>query len=143
SAARDQGYLCDGIAEEVLVALTHVEGLRVAARSSAWKFRSQAADAREIGARLGVGAILEGAVRRAGDRLRVTVQLVDTASGYQRWAERFDGHVDDVFAIQDQIAGAAATALRGLLTSREKAALRRPGTSAAAYDYFLRGRQLF
>ncbi|HTE50909.1 MAG TPA: protein kinase [Kofleriaceae bacterium] len=141
SAERDQGYLCDGIAEELINALTHVDGLRVAARSSSFRFEPPA-DAREIGARLGVEAVLEGAVRRAGDRLRVTVQLVDVATGYQRWSHRFSGTLDDVFAIQDEISGRVAIALRGMLSSREVDAIRRPGTSAEAYGCFLRGRQL-
>jgi TolB-like protein/Tfp pilus assembly protein PilF len=142
SAAKDQGYLCDGIAEELINALTNVEGLRVAARSSSFRYKSSADDVREIGARLGVHAVLEGGVQRAGNRLRVTVQLVEVDSGYQRWAHRFDGTLDDVFAIQDEISGRVATALRGILSSREQDAIRRPGTSAEAYSYFLRGRQL-
>ena len=142
SAAGDQGYLCDGIAEELIVALSHVEGLRVAARSSSFRFKSSSTDAREIGTRLGVDAVLEGAVRRAGERLRVTVQLVDVATGYQRWSHRFDGMLDDVFAIEDEISSRVATAMRGILTGREQDALRRPGTTSEAYGYFLRGRQL-
>jgi TolB-like protein/Tfp pilus assembly protein PilF len=142
SAERDQAYLCEGIAEELIHALANVEGLRVAARSSSFRFQGADVDARDAGARLGVDAILEGGVRRAGNRLRVTVQLVDVASGYQRWAHRFDGTLDDVFAIQDEIAWRVAMALRGMPSSREQDALRRPGTSAEAYGYFLRGRQL-
>ena len=141
SAARDQDYLCDGIADELINVLTHVDGLRVTARSSSFQFKSSKADARAVGARLGVDSVLEGGVRKAGDRLRVTVQLVDVADGYQRWSHRFDGTIEDVFHIQDQIAEHVATALRGLLSGREKDALRRPGTEAAAYEYYLRGRQ--
>ncbi len=142
SASRDQDYLCDGIAEELINALSHVNGLRVAARSSSFQFKSSGADARAVGARLGVDSVLEGGVRKSGDRLRVTVQLVDVADGYQRWSHRFDGTIQDVFDIQDQIAESVATALRGLLSGREKDALRRPGTQAEAYECFLRGRQL-
>ncbi len=142
SEARDQEYLCDGIAEELINALAHLEGLRVVARSSSFQLKSSAAGAREVGAQLGVDAILEGAVRRAGDRLRVTVQLVDVGTGYQRWAQRFDGTFADVFAIEDEIARDVATALRGLLSIQEKDAIRRPETTAEAYAYFLRGRQL-
>ncbi len=141
SAARDQDYLCDGIADELINALTHIDGLRVSARSSSFQFKSSKADARAVGARLGVDSVLEGGVRKAGDRLRVTVQLVDVADGYQRWSHRFDGTIEDVFHIQDQIAERVATALRGLLSGREKDAMRRPGTEAAAYEYYLRGRQ--
>jgi non-specific serine/threonine protein kinase len=141
SAARDQDYLCDGIADDLINALTHVDGLRVAARSTSFQFKSSSADARAVGARLGVDSVLEGGVRKAGDRLRVTVQLVDVADGYQRWSHRFEGTIEDVFDIQDQIAESVATALRGLLSGREKDALRRPGTEAAAYEHYLRGRQ--
>jgi non-specific serine/threonine protein kinase len=142
SPAGDQGHLCDGIAEELINALSHVEGLRVAARSSSFRFKSSADDAVEIGSRLGVDAVLEGAVRRSGDKLRVTVQLVDVATGYQRWSHRFDGTLDDVFAIEDQISSRVAIALRGILTGRERDAIRRPGTTAEAYGYFLRARQM-
>lgn len=140
SPARDQEYLCDGIAEEILTSLTHVDGLRVAARS--WSFQQKAQDARTAGARLGVDVVLEGAVRSAGDRLRVTVQLVDTAGGYQRWSQRFDGAVSDIFAIQDRIAMEVATRLRGVLSASTQSALKRPETSSEAYEHFLRGRRL-
>jgi non-specific serine/threonine protein kinase len=143
SPARDQDYLCDGIAEELINTLSQLDGLRVASRSSSFKFKSEAADARAIGARLGVDAVVEGGVRKAGDRLRITVRLVDVADGYQRWSHRFDGHIEDVFAIQDQIAASLATALRGMLSTRERDALRRPGTTPDAYEHFLRGRQLY
>ncbi len=142
SAARDQDYLCDGIAEEILTSLTHVEGLRVAARSSSFQLKAEGVEARTAGARLGVDAVLEGAVRKAGDRLRVTVQLVDVAGGFQRWSHRFDGNVADVFAIQDEIATAVASQLRGALSASTQNALRRPGTTPEAYEQYLRARQL-
>jgi TolB-like protein/Flp pilus assembly protein TadD len=142
SPTRDQGYLCEGIAEELINVLTRVPRLRVAARSSSFQFKAQAIDVRAVGARLGVATVLEGGVRKSGDRLRITVQLVDVADGYQRWSRRFDGKLDDVFAIQDEIAESVATALRGLLTEGEREALRRPATAAETYEYFLRGRQL-
>jgi TolB-like protein/tetratricopeptide (TPR) repeat protein len=142
SAARDQGYLCEGIAEELINTLTQVPALRVAARSSSFALRSVDSDARSIGERLGVDAVLEGGVRKSGDRLRVTVQLVEVAGGSPRWSHRFDGMLDQVFEIQDQIAASVATALRGMLSTEERDALRRPGTRAEAYEHFLRGRQL-
>ncbi|MGZ6076541.1 MAG: protein kinase domain-containing protein [Myxococcaceae bacterium] len=142
SAARDQGYLCEGIAEELITTLTQVPALRVAARSSSFALRSADSDARGIGQRLGVDAVLEGGVRKSGDRLRVTVQLVEVAGGSPRWSHRFDGTLDQVFEIQDQIAASVATALRGMLSTEERDALRRPGTRAEAYEHFLRGRQL-
>ena len=142
SPARDQDHLCEGIAEELINGLTHIEGLRVAARSSSFQFRGSAVDIRAVGARLGVSAVLEGSVRKAGDRLRVAVQLIDVADGYHRWSERFDGSFEDVFAIEDEIAERVATALRGVLSPREKEALRRPETATETYEYFLRGRRL-
>ena len=142
SASRDQGYFCEGIADELINTLTQVQGMRVAARSSSFAARQGDSDARSIGRRLGVDAVLEGGVRKSGDRLRVTVQLVDVTGGSPRWSHRFDGKLDEVFEIQDQIAASVATALRGMLSTEERDALRRPGTRAEAYEHFLRGRQL-
>ncbi len=142
SPARDQDHLCEGIAEELINALTHIDGLRVAARSSSFQFRGSAVDIRAVGVRLGVSAVLEGSVRLARGRLRVTVQLIDVNDGYHRWSQRFDRSAEDVFAIQDEIAERVATALRGVLSASEKQALRRPETAMEAYDYFLRGLQL-
>ena len=142
SPARDQDHLCEGIAEELINGLTHIEGLRVAARSSSFQFRGSAVDIRAVGARLGVSSVLEGSVRKAGARLRVSVQLIDVADGYHRWSERFDGSIADVFAIEDEIAERVASALRGVLSPREKEALKRPETAPDTYEYFLRGRQL-
>ena len=142
SATRDQDYLCEGLAEELITALTHVEGLRVAARTSSFVFKGATLDVQAVGTRLGVATVLEGGVRKSGDRLRVTVRLVDVAGGYQLWGGRFDRSLEDVFAIQDEIAENVATALRGILTADEKQAIRRPETGVDAYEYFLRGRQL-
>ena len=142
SAGRDQDHFCEGLSEELINALTHVEGLRVAARSSSFQFGSSGVDVRVVGERLGVATLLEGSVRKTRDRLRITVQLVETASGYHRWSQRFDRRVGDVFAIQEEIAESVATSLRGELSAREKRALRRRETAAEAYDHYLRGRQL-
>jgi non-specific serine/threonine protein kinase len=141
SPTRDQGYLCEGIAEELINVLTRVPGLHVAARSSSFQFKAPAIDVRAVGARLGVASVLEGGVRKAGDRLRITVQLVSVAEGYQRWSRRFDGRLEEVFAIQDEIAESVAAALGSLLTTRDREALKRPETDVEAYEYFLRGRQ--
>src|SRR5262245_15845228 len=142
SPDRDQDYLCEGLAEELISALTHIDGLRVASRTASFQFRGPGADVRAVGQQLGVGTLLEGSVRKADDRLRVTVQLVEVTTGYRRWSQRFDRRLDDVFAIQDEIAESVATSLRGsLLSQREKEALVRPSTGAAAYEYYLRGRQ--
>jgi adenylate cyclase len=142
SPDRDQDYLCEGLAEELINVLTQIDGLRVAARTASFQFR-EGADVRAVGRQLGVGTLLEGSVRKTGDRLRVTVQLIETATGYHRWSRRFDRRLDDVFAIQDDIAESVATDLRGsVLSQREKEALPRAQTGPAAYEYYLRGRQL-
>lgn len=142
SPQRDQGYLCEGLAEELINVLTNVDGLRVTARAASFQFREAGADVREVGRRLGVGALLEGSVRKASDRLRITVQLVDVVAGYHRWSQRFDRTLGDIFQIQDEIAESVARMLRGSIFSRrEKEALQRPQTSAEAYEYYLRGRQ--
>jgi adenylate cyclase len=142
SPGRDQDYFCEGLAEELIDALTHVDGLRVAARSSSFQFRGPGVDVREAGRHLGVGSLLEGSVRKDGDRLRITVQLIDVTTGYHKWSQRFERNVGDVFAIQDEIAETVATTLRGgALSQREKRGVRRPQTAAEAYEYFLRGRQ--
>jgi len=140
SPGRDQDYLCEGLAEELINALTHIDGLRVASRISSFQFCNPGADIREVGRQLSVGALLEGSVRKADDRLRVTVQLIEVASGYHRWSQRFDRKLDDVFAIQDEIAESVVTSLRGtMLSQREKQALVRPHTGTEAYEYYLRG----
>ena len=143
SAAQDQGYFCDGIAEELLGVLARIEGLRVAPRTSAVHLHHQRLDIRDIGRQLNVNAVLEGSVRKAGDRLRIIAQLIDVASGYNLWSERFDRTLDDIFAIQDEIAARTAQALRGVLTAQDEAALRRERREdPRAYDYYLRGRKL-
>ena len=142
SPDRDQDYFCEGIAEELINALTRVAGLRIAARTASFQFRDPGADVRAVAQQLGVETLLEGSVRKAGDQLRVTVQLIEAATGFHRWSQRFDRTLDDVFAIQDEIAQSVVATLRGnVLSQKEMQALERPHTGAAAYEYFLRGRQ--
>jgi TolB-like protein len=142
SPGRDQDYLCEGLAEELINALTHIAGLRVASRTAAFQFRAAGADIRAVGRHLGVAALLEGSVRKADNRLRVTVQLIEVATGYHRWSQRFDRQLDDVFAIQDEIAESIVTSLRGsMLSGPERQALIRPQTAPQAYEHYLRGRQ--
>src|SRR4051812_10530291 len=141
SPDRDQDYLCEGLAEELIDALAHIEGLRVAARTSSFQFRGTH-DLREIRAKLGVGSVLEGSVRKAGDRLRITVQLIDATTGYHKWSEKFERSAADVFAVQDEIAETVAGLLRGGgLNARERRALHRQPTAIETYECFLRGRQ--
>jgi TolB-like protein/Flp pilus assembly protein TadD len=143
SPARDQEYFCDGLAEELIAALARLRGVRVASRTSSFQFRGSGADVRVIGERLGVGAVLEGSVRRAGERLRVSVQLVSTGDGYQLWSERYDRQADDVFAIQEEIAKNVAGALQVVLTERDRDALQaRRAASLEAYELYLRGRRV-
>ena len=106
-----QGYFSDGISEEILNLLAQVDGLRVAARTSSFAFRKGNKDIREIGRLLNVGAILEGSIRKAGDRIRLTAQLINVADGYHIWSQTYDRKLDDVFVIQDDVASAIATAL--------------------------------
>ena len=142
SPGRDQDYLCEGLAEELIDALTHVEGLRVTARSSSFQFRGAGLDVKDVGRQLGVDSLVEGSVRKAGNKLRVTVQLIDTATAWHKWSERFDRELDDVFAMQDEIAESVAAIVRGsALSRREKRAVRRTTTATDVYEYFLRGRQ--
>ena len=143
SPAHDQEYFCDGLAEELTAALARLKGVRVASRTSSFQFRGSGMDVRTIGERLGVGAMLEGSVRRAGERLRVTVQLVNAVDGLQLWSERFDRQMEDVFAIQEEIAESVARALRLVLTQHDRDALQaRRTTSLDAYELYLRARQI-
>jgi TolB-like protein len=111
TAQRDQGSFCEGVAEELIDSLNRVAGLRVACRSCSFRFRDAGVDVREVGRQLAVSAVVQGSVRRAGDRLRITVQLVDAASGYHRWSRRFEHELGDVFGIQDDIARSVANSL--------------------------------
>ena len=144
SQERNQDYFCEGIAEEILNALIRVEGLRVASRMSAFRFRDSSMDSREIGDRLGVNTLVEGSVRKVGSRLRISAQLVDVAGGFELWSERYDRELQDVFAIQDEIAQSVASALKGTLSPRERRAIKQVATAdVRAYEFYLRGRKFF
>jgi eukaryotic-like serine/threonine-protein kinase len=139
SPGKDQEYFCHGLAEELINSLGGLRGLRVVARTSAFAVQAQGLDVREMGRRLQVATVLEGSVRKAGARLRVTTQLVDAADGYQIWSRRFDCEMDDVFAVQDQIAETVATELRREVgASRELRSARHP-SGPEAHDEYLRG----
>jgi serine/threonine protein kinase/tetratricopeptide (TPR) repeat protein len=144
SADPENEYFTDGIAEEIINALTKVQALRVASRTSAFAFKGKSEDIGEIGRKLKVATVLEGSVRKAGNKLRVTAQLVNVADGYHLWSERYDRQLEDVFAIQDEIAENIVRALRVVLSDEEKRAIEQaPATDIEAYDYYLRGRQFF
>jgi serine/threonine protein kinase/Flp pilus assembly protein TadD len=144
SSDQENEYFSDGLAEELINVLSKVEGLRVASRTSAFAFKGKNEDVRRIGEQLGVRTVLQGSVRKSGNRLRITAQLGNVADGYQLWSETYNRQLEDVFAIQEEIAQNIARALQVILTEKDKRALERPPTAdVRAYDYYLRGRQLF
>ena len=136
SSDQENEYFGDGLAEEILNALTHIPELHVAARSSSFSFKNKGASVSEIAERLHVATVLEGSVRRAADRLRITVQLVDAKTGFHLWSERYDRRLSDIFEIQDEIAGAIAARLKVTLQSADT----RPTANVEAYELYLRGR---
>jgi serine/threonine-protein kinase len=139
SADQDQEFFSDGLAEEILNELAKMPGLKVIARTSAFAFKGQNTDVRRIAETLGVSNILEGSVRRAGSRIRVTAQLITAADGSRLWSERYDRELADVFAVQDEIAQAIAAALH-LKLGAERAAPQRYTPNLQAYEAFLRAR---
>jgi TolB-like protein/Tfp pilus assembly protein PilF len=142
SPERDQSWFCEGTAEEIINALAGVQGLRVASRSGSFQFRNRAVDNREVARLLSVRAVLDGSVRRAGDRVRIAAQLVG-GDGGMLWSETFDRRLEDIFAIQEEIARATVRALRVTLLASDAARLERRGTAnLAAHEFFLRGRDL-
>jgi adenylate cyclase len=144
SADPENEYFTDGIAEEIINALTKIQALRVASRTSSFAFKGKNQDIRKVGEQLNVTTVLEGSVRKAGTKLRVTAQLVNVTDGYHLWSERYDRELQDVFAIQDEIAGNIVRALRVVLSDAEKRAIEKaPTANVQAYDYYLRGRQFF
>ena len=141
SPDQDQEYFCDGMAEELIIALTKVKGLRVAARTSSFHFKGKSEDVREVGKQLAVRTVLEGSVRRAEDRLRVTAQLVSVEDGYHLWSENYDRELKDVFAVQDEISRSIVETLRPtLLGEEERELVVAPTRSMEAYDHYLLGR---
>jgi adenylate cyclase len=117
SQERDQTYFCEGMAEEILDALSRIQGLRVSSRTASFHARTPDADTREIGRRLRVGTLLEGSVRKSGDQLRIVLQLTDAESGFHLWSGRYDRRMSDIFAIQQEIAENAVRALEATLSS--------------------------
>jgi adenylate cyclase len=137
----ENAYFCEGLAEELLNALSRVEGIKVAARTSAFAFAGKNANVNEIGVALGVKSILDGSVRRSGNRLRITAQLANAADGYQLWSERYDREMSDIFDVQDEITLAVVDALKVKLLGKEKAALlKRYTDNTEAYHLYLKGR---
>ncbi len=141
SPQKDQEYFCDGMAEELINSLTKIKDLKVVARTSAFSFKGKEIDVREIGKKLSVNTILEGSVRKAGNRLRITAQLINVADGYHLWSERYDRDIEDVFAIQDEISLAIVDKLKLKLLREEKVnLLKRYTDNLEAYQLYLKGR---
>jgi serine/threonine protein kinase/tetratricopeptide (TPR) repeat protein len=144
SGDAEDDYFCSGVTEDILTDLSKIRGLRVASRNAVLPFRGQAVDIPKVAAELAVDAVLEGSVRRAGDRVRITAQLINGPDGFQLWAERYDRTLQDVFAVQEEIASAITEALRVALTPAEAEHLvkDRPN-DARAYDLYLQGREQY
>ena len=144
SPDRDAEYFSDGMTEEIINALMKIDALRVAARTSSFAFKGKDLDIRSIGERLGVRCVLEGSVRQAAGKLRITVQLISAADGYQLWSGRYDRALEDVFAVQDEIARAIADTLELRLLGRSSSPLVSHVTrTPEAYDLYLKGRYFF
>ncbi len=144
SPGKDQAYFCEGLAEELLNALSRLQGLQVASRTSAFALKGRDLDIHQIGSRLGVASVLEGSVRKAGDRIRVSAQLINTADGFHMWSDQYDRDLKDIFDIQEEIACSIVRALRVKLAGTEARALENaPTRNVEAFDAYLRGRQFF
>jgi serine/threonine-protein kinase len=141
SVKKELEYLCDGLAEEIINALTKIDGIRVVARTSAFSFKGKSVDVRNIAKELNVDAVLEGSVRKANHRLRITAQLVDAANGYHLWSERYDREMRDVFDIQDEITLGIVDKLKVSLFGGEEALLKKRHTrDIDAFNFYLKGR---
>ena len=139
----EQEYFSDGISEDIITDLSKIAGLMVIARNSSFTFKGRSVDIREVGRDLGVRSVLEGSIRRAGNRVRITAQLVDATNGAHLWADRYDRDLTDIFAVQDDVTRRIVDALKVTLSPAEKARLADSGTSNMdAYDCYLRGREV-
>jgi adenylate cyclase len=135
-----QEYFTDGVTEDIITELSRFSELMVIARNSTFQYRGKAVDVRQIGTELGARYVLEGSIRRAGDRVRINAQLIDAISGVHRWAERYDRELSDVFAVEDEVARTIATILAAFVTKAEAdRSLLKPPATWEAYDYYLRG----
>ncbi|WP_148210009.1 serine/threonine-protein kinase [Candidatus Korobacter versatilis] len=141
SGAKEDEYFRDGITEDIVTELSKIAQLEIFPRSEVLAFRDQPVTAQQVGQKLGAGYVLEGSIRRAGNRVRITVQLVEVSTRHSAWAERYDRQLEDVFAIQEEIARSIAQALRITLTPQEeKTIAKKPTENPQAYDFYLRGR---
>jgi TolB-like protein/class 3 adenylate cyclase len=136
----EQEYFADGIVEEIITALSHIRWLSVIARNSSFTYKEKNVDVKQIGRELKVRYVLEGSVRKSGDRVRITGQLIDASTGAHLWADRFDGGLEDIFDLQDQVTAKVVSAIAPKLEQAEiERSRRKPTESLDAYDYFLRG----
>jgi TolB-like protein len=143
SPEKNQEYFSDGLAEELLNALAKIPGLRVTARTSSFQFKGKAEDVRTVGKKLNVGAILEGSVRKADGRVRITAQLIKTADGFHLWSETYDRELHDIFAVQEEIAQAVASSLQVRLLGGKAATPTTQPRNVEAYNAYLQGRYFF
>ncbi|MGB6874895.1 MAG: protein kinase [Candidatus Acidiferrales bacterium] len=143
SADPDNDYFSDGLSEDLTSALARLQGLQVASRTSAFRFRGGNTDIREIGRQLNVEAVLEGSVRRSGKRLRITAELINVADGYHLWSERYDREITDIFDIQDEITASIVKTLEPTLAGQQSSLPRRHSENIAAYELYLKGRALW
>ena len=135
----EQEYFADGIVEEITTAIARVPWLFVIARNSSFTYKGKAVDVKQVGRELGVRYVLEGSVRKAGQRVRITAQLIDALNGAHLWADRFDGALDDIFELQDQVASGVVGPVEPRLRQSEiERAIRKPIASLDAYDLYLR-----
>ena len=141
SSSHDQEYLGDGLAEEILNSIVHLKDLKVAGRTSSFQFKGAKIDLREVDEKLGVGNVLEGSVRKQGNRIRVTAQLINVEDGFHLWSERYDRDMDDIFAIQDEIALAITEQLKITLLEKDREKITKTATyNSEAYELNLKGR---
>jgi adenylate cyclase len=140
----EQEYFADGMVDEIVTALSRIRWLFVIAQNSSFSYKGQSPDVKQVGRELGVRYVLEGSVRKAGGRVRITAQLIDTTTGAHLWADRFDGSLDDVFELQDKVASSVAGVIEPALQAAESArSAARPTADLTAYDLYLRGHALF
>ena len=144
SGDAEQEYFCDGLVEDIITTLSKLAGLRVIARNSSFVYKGRSVDVREAARQLGVRHVLEGSVRKSGNRIRITAQLIDARDGVHLWAERYDRSIDDIFAIQDEITLVLATEMQVKLTEGEQARLRYTTThNVEAWTYWVQGLCLY
>ena len=137
----EQEYFSDGMAEEILNSLSHLKDLKVASRTSSFQFKGKNFDLKEVGDKLHVATVLEGSVRKQGNKLRITAQLINLEDGFHLWSEKYDRNMDDVFTIQDEIALAITESLKVILLEKERAIITKsPTQNTEAYEFYLKGR---